>query len=214
MKPIIILTIIITLFSCSPGEGQKSNKRWAYSLFKLGSGKTETLQQLRSYISLGGLKQLDDENCYWSGILDSYNYYYAPIFTFPPGDTICSEMQLLFFDDLHDAESYINNFTTGIIPMNLMMNDANRVLSKSLNDKIIKEITEDHGKYDNQDTINLNDLDLIRTSWRNKNGVDILVDYRYNKNMQSRFSGNSSLLVTYKYTNDLMKQIFNRPNGF
>lgn len=215
MKKQIIFFPILALTLAYCATEKEDPKRWAF-LFQLGSGRTEILKGIRGLIELGGLKRLGQKEYYWSSDIDHRNYHYAPLFFFQPGDTVCSEMRLVFFDDLDVAEIDIETARRDEVSMNLMTYDPQRISSQDLRDHTIRELESRYGPYTGVDTISFEETELEKVTWNDKKGVDITVRYRYTKNkwQPSPFSGNSSLIVSYAYTNEMKQKLFKPTENF
>ena len=197
MKKLLIpLFSISFLISCK--EDKKSLQRPAYLFFKLGSTPEEVLKELRSLESTGGLTRKEDDY-YWSSELDGNEYHYAPVFTFSQGDSLCTEMKLIYFDQLEAMQSDLYAFKRNEVPMNLMYWAIDRVKSWKLRDKVVENIVAEKGPYTSRDTVDFSDNLLERTSWKDKDGVDIIIRFRFPKDKLTKtpFAGNSSLSVTY-----------------
>lgn len=199
-KFIISLFIIGSFISCS--QDKKTQLRPAYLFFKLGSTPGEVLKELRSLESTGGLIKKGDDY-YWTSKLDGQVYHYAPVFTFTPGDSLCSEMKLLYFDQVETMQSDLFAVKRNEAPMNLMCYDLTRVKSGRLRNRIVDNIISEQGPYTSRDTLNFSENLQELTTWKDKDGVDIIVRYRFAKDQLSAtpFAGNSSILVCYNYNN-------------
>lgn len=212
-KFIISLFIIGSFISCN--QDNKPPKRNAFLFFKLGSNSEEIKKELKSLVVTGGLK-IEQENYYWSNEIDDEVYYYTPIFLFPPGDSLCTEMKLLFFDQIERMPSDLTATKNNEIAMNLMYWDIGRVKSWKLRDKIVENISAEHGPFTKRDTVRFTDNQVELTSWKDKNGVDITVRFRFNPDQlkNSPFAGNSSLTVTYSFTKEIMDKNFKSRKQF
>lgn len=200
-KFIISLFIIGSFISCS--QDKKPQLRPAYLFFKLGSTPGEVLKEIRSLESTGGLTRREDDY-YWTSELDGQVYHYAPVFTFTPGDSLCSEMKLLYFDQVETMQSDLFAVKRNEVPMNLMCYDLTRVKSGRLRNKIVDNITSEQGPYTSRDTLDFSENLLELTTWKDRDGVDIIVSYRFAKDQLAAtpFAGNSALTVAYSQTNN------------
>ncbi len=197
MKQILAsLFLVFTLLSC--GQDKKPPKRPAFLFFKLGSNSDEILKELRSLEATGGLKR-EGSDYYWTSQIDDQTYYYSPIFTFTPGDSLCSEMKLLYFDQMESWRNDLFATKRNEVAMNLICYDVTRVKSGRLRNHIVNNLISEQGPFSSRDTVDFSDNLVELTTWKDKNGVDIKVSYRFSKDQMATtpFAGNSSLTVAY-----------------
>lgn len=211
-KLFLAVLLILSLVSC--GQITESNKRTAYSGFQLGSGVSEINERIWKLAKTGIVTPLGKHDYYWRNYLDQKLYFYAPIFFFPAGDSICSEMRLMFFDKLENGVYDLNNAKEGVVSMNLACYDGNRIESGKLKIRVIEALTNEFGNYTTVDTLTWDDDQLEMTKWKNKNGIDITVRYRYLKDKWAPFVSNSSLTVSYTYTDEMRKKIMRKSATF
>lgn len=173
---------------------------------ELGSSKTEIEKKMSNFNSINQVKYNEESIPYFEGRFSDNIYYMTPQFMIPTGDSLVASIKILYLDNLddikHDKELMINKS----IPMNLQMSSSGRINSVSLRNQILNELSLKYGKPDLRDTLNFEgQRELI--NWRDRDDIDISLSYTFDPAYNS-YKGNSSLILEYKYTDEMYKTVF------
>lgn len=212
---LFVFFVSVSLLSCS--QDKKPPRVWAVALMQLGSSKNEIVETLKSYEHLGGLRRSNSNHYYWSNKLEDVPYYNTPIFTFGIGDTILTELTILYFDQFDYLSENIKAVTNNEFFENLMDWDTARVKSRLLKREIENQIIKEHGLSTSKDTLDIGDHFWEITHWKDRSGLDIKLRFLVPKFKGVRhplFTANSSLIVTYFYAEDIRRKYDLNWRGF
>lgn len=194
-----------TLFSCSRNE---TIKREVILGFNLGSSIKETQQKFDDLYEQGKINRVKDNTPYIIHQLQNGKKYYSiPIYSVR--DTIVSEFKLVYTGNENEISSIDNNIRNGMKTFNLTSDETidDTYSTKILKKDIIDNLNKTYGNYSRIDTLNNISSNVFYVyHWDNKNGVDITLEQE-NSGPPSELSGNSLLILKYRYIEELFNKL-------
>ena len=136
---------------------------------------------------------------------DYKTYFSSPLYFYPPGDTIVTEVKVVYSESLNTLNETIEYGLKEWNYLNLSSStsDVDRVSSKKILKDIITKLEPKYGQYHSEDTMTLENSFINIFHWKDKDGVDVELNYFEDlTSPNSNFSGNSRIYLKYKYTEE------------
>lgn len=220
VKNIVVVSILL-FFNNSCNLSKQNNERDVFLGIKLGSSIRQVQSKLFELAELGQLKTYQKEfgpkaPYYTNTTYDNKTYFSSPIYFYPPGDTIVTELKIVYCESLSTLHETLELGLKEWNFMNLSSYESNlfdRISSKNILNDIITKLDPKYGVYQSRDTMTVYNgfEDIYR--WKDKNGVDIELNYYQDfssPTLSSMYSGNSRIYLRYKYTEEMLKNVTNK----
>jgi hypothetical protein len=194
-------------------EKQESLDRDVFMGLKLGSTQKIAEKKIQDLVTQGTFKVHEFKFPYFVNKIDhSSEYYSLPLYFSQPGDSVITEIKVMFFDDRQWIRSVVNSGLEGSIFFNLKSssNSNEKLTSRVIFSDIVNSLNGKYGQFDEEsDQLDFfdNSIQIRNLYWNNRKGVNIKLIYIIDKENIESYAGDSQISISYTYTDDLMKKL-------
>ena len=206
----VLLLLPLVFANC---EKQERLDREVFMGLKLGSTQKMAEKKIQDLVTQGTFQVHEFKFPYFVNKVDhSSEYYSLPLYFSQPGDSVITEIKVMFFDDLQWKRSVVKSGLEGTIFFNLKSksNFKEKLTSNAIFSDIVSSLNSKYGQFDEEsDQLDFFDssIQIRNIYWNNREGVNIKLIYITDKENIERYAGDSQISLSYTYTNDLMKKL-------
>jgi len=199
--PFIIFVLAFTTLSCTKSYekkvyfnlgvgGSKANADKFYEKFRLENNpnRSSKYPYYKHTLSFGG------------------NYYSSPLYLYAPNDTIVHTVDIYYFINPKDGDDVIETTREGLLRMTVDDN-YNNINPKLIFDDVKKEIESKYGKAESTDTLIYKKPYHIINTWKNKDGINIILDYAYSQEVFVEQVKYYNLKLEFTLTDELKSKL-------
>lgn len=210
-KRLIVFLLLPLVFAYC--EKQESLDRDVFMGLKLGSTQKMVEKKIEDLVTQGTFKVHEFKFPYFTNKVDNSSEYYSlPLFFSQPGDSVITEIKVMFFDDRQWIRSVVKSGLEGSIFFNLKSssNSNEKLKSNAIFSDILNSLRDKYGQFDEEsDQLDFfdNSIRIRNIYWNNREGVNIKLIYITDNGNIESYAGDSQISISYTYTNDLMKKL-------
>lgn len=134
------------------------------------------------------------------------NYYSSPLYIYPPNDTIVYKVYIYYFTNPKKGDDIIETTRQGLLSMTIDEN-YNGTSPQIVFTDILREVTSKYGKSDNSDTLTYKKPFHIINRWKDKDGINITLDYAYNTEYFQEPVNYYNLKLEFALTDELSSKL-------
>lgn len=211
MKYIGNFVLIVSFFLTYKLHSQ-TLEREVFMGLKLGTSSTEMQRKIESLALQGTFKKTGTYVYYVNNIDYSQKYYSLPLYFFNPGESLVSEIKVMYFDDLQWISSVVNNGIKGwqFLGLSSSPKYKDQVLSIDVFYDILNNLISKYGNPDKQSDITYEQNGknvLIKRIWNNRNGVNIKLEFLTDVDKVGTNMGDSQIYLSYTYTKEMESKL-------
>ena len=210
----IYILIIVSINSC---KSQPPNPE-VFLGFKMGSSQNQIAKQRDELMKMNLIRIKDNLFIHTNTLQTGFSnkiYYSTPIFNISPGDTLCSKITVLYFDDVNYTSNIANQLSSNSnsLQFNLTSKTDGEVKIGDYTKKdVLSELQKKYGSFTSSDTT----YDAVGVYqegyvWNNGNGLIINLNYGIWKSEMIEAAG---LRLEFAFTEEMKNRIFKKVSTY
>jgi hypothetical protein len=212
------LAISLWILSLIPSCKSQSNHPEVFLGFRMGSSQNQIATRRDELLKMNLIRLKDNlfihTNTTNSGLANK-TYYSTPIFNISPGDTLCSEITVEYFDDLNYTSNIVANMKEGTdrFAFNLTTKaDGELKIGDYVKKDVLNELENKYGKYIASDTA-YDAVGVYKEGYVWKMEKDIIVNLNYGI-WKSEMIEAAGLRLEFTYTDEMRSKLFKKTSTY